>query len=201
MFFKDQKKAKDPLSKIKSFIDYFHEQEDGPDFALKLALTLFQDLETQSKDDEELMLFCMEDIIYAALYATFYEHIFLAIRDNKHSGVELIDKFSSTLEQREQLLATQTQDHLNYVLADGQCPGCKSCENHKDVVDMVPYWQKRDFTFFVNMFLGMHTIQFAFEQFLYDLLPYNLELASNLDSGGILTIRKHIFSYTEKLLK
>jgi hypothetical protein len=180
------------------FIDYFNSMEQDEDFPLRLALSALNDLENTAEDEEELLFFILEDIIFTSLYATFYEELFMALRNNPQLTIPLIEEFSKTSDDRDQKIAMQTEDHLNFVQNGGDCEGCSSCENHRDVLELIAPWERADFSFFIPLYLGMQTIQYAFEQFVYDFLPENSSILKHADRDTIQQLRKYLFEYAEQ---
>jgi len=140
---------------LENFMEYFHSLEGTEDFPLNLSVASLNELEDSAENEEELIFYLLEDIIFTSLYATFYEELFLALRDNGPVAISLIEEFSHTSEERDQKIALQTEDHLNFVQRGGICEGCQSCENHNDVFDLVEPWENRNFDFFVALYLGM----------------------------------------------
>ena len=181
-------------------IDFFHSLEDSEIFPYDLALTSFEQLEQEAASPEELLQYCLEDSIFAALYVTFYEHLLIALRGNPALAIDLIDKFAVSSEKREELIAKQTQEHLDYVMNNGYCAGCGSCANHRDVFELVEYWQRQDLDFFIKLYLGMQTIQLAFEQLIYDFLPENLEALPEMTAAKVLSYRQYLFGFVEEEL-
>lgn len=189
-------KKKNSLSLKNIFLD----MEGTTEFPFTLALNTFEQLEAQSTSRSELMALLLEDIIFSSLYATFYEEILDTIYQNTEVAVPLINRFSEDQEQRDQIIAEQTQAHLSYVLNKGLCPGCAHCENHRDVADLVQYWSKQDFKFFATLYMGMQTIQFSMEHILYDVIPLSQEYSHLTSREQILEFRQFIYDYVEAKL-
>lgn len=183
------------------FAEYFHSKENTPDFPFDLAIVSLNQLKENSASSDEMAMCLLEDIIFASLYSTFYEHLIMALKENQQVAVQLIEKFASSEEEREQIISRQTEDHMRFVENMGQCSGCNSCQNHKDVVGIIPYWKKGDLNFFINLYVGMQTIHFGLEQIIFDLIPNNLELVKDISLDDILAFRKYIFNYSEKRIK
>ena len=138
---------------ISNFIECFHSLEESSEFPFMLAINSFDDLEKTADNETDFLNYLLEDCIFISLYATFYEQLFLALKQYPHLIGELLDKFSETAEERESLIAKKTNDHIFYIEAGGECSGCSSCENHKDVYDLIPYWNNRDINFFINLYV------------------------------------------------
>ena len=187
-----------PDEQSNPFIPYFLKLENDPQFPFALAIKALEDLEQTAKSESELLEYMMEDIIFTSISATFYEHLFVTINENSHLTLELIDKFSETGQEREALIAQQTQHHFSYILNRGQCSGCEACDNHADVEDLIDYYESGNISFFVNLYLGMQTITFALEQLLYDIIPVRPDLTEKLTSESILEFRQYIVEYADK---
>ena len=134
---------------IIEFIDFFHSLEDGPQFPLDLALESAETLQKTAASTGEFNDFLLEDSIFASIYATFYEKLFSSLIDNSQILPNLIETFSNSYESREQLIAAQAEKHVQFIKNDGHCNGCSCCDNHKDVVDLVPYWNQQNLDFFL----------------------------------------------------
>lgn len=195
-FFKPKKES---FKEEKSYqlIQAFLDLEGRPDFPLTLAESNLKDILQNTANPDEQLIFIIEDSIFASLYATFYEQILLTINENPHLAIELIEKFEQDYEAREQVIANQTQLHLDYILNGGQCEGCSSCENHSDVEELVTYFLNNDRQFFITLFLGMQSIQYSMDHLLYNILPSRLDLIDTLTDEDILTLRKYIFNFAQ----
>lgn len=189
-------KKKQSLSLKNIFLD----MEGTTEFPFSLALSTFDQLESQAQDRQELMALLLEDIIFSSLYATFYEEILDTIYKNPEVAVPLINRFSEDQEQRDQIIAEQTQSHLNFVLKKGFCPGCAHCDNHQDVSDLVNYWSKQDFKFFATLYMGMQTIQYSMEHILYDVIPLSQEYSQITSREHVQSLRQFIYDYVEEKL-
>jgi len=189
-------KKKHSLSLKNIFLD----MEGTTEFPFSLAINSFDQIEKEASSRQELMALLLEDIIFSSLYATFYEEILDTIYQNPKVAVQLINRFSEDQEQRDQIIAEQTQAHLSFVLNKGFCPGCAHCDNHQDVSDLVTYWQKQDFKFFATLYMGMQTIQYSMEHILYDVIPLSQEYTQITSRGHILDLRQFIYDYVEAKL-
>lgn len=184
-----------------SLKNIFLDMEGTTEFPFSLALNTFDQLESQSQSRVELMTLLLEDIIFSSLYATFYEEILDTIFKNQEVAVPLINRFSEDQEQRDQIIAEQTQSHLSYVLNKGYCRGCAHCENHQDVSDLVTYWKGQDFKFFATLYMGMQTIQFSMEHILYDVIPLSHEYSQITSRVHVQELRQFIYDYVEQKLQ
>ena len=182
------------------FIIYFMEREESDDAAYLAALSTLNELRSNATSLDEFQEILLEDIIFISLNATYYEHLFISLRENQEFLIPLIDQFSKDSEVRDNEIAQQAQDHLNYILNGGTCVGCKSCDFHKDVDELVEKWEEENLDFFITLYLGMQTIQFALDQLLYDLLPEEQHLAQRLTMDSILEFRQFVYKYVETKL-
>lgn len=182
------------------FFPFFMRLEGESEFPFVLALNTLEHLEETVSTDRELMECLLEDIIFSSIYATFYEQLFVTMKENPEHAVALIDKFSEGAHQREQVIATQTQLHFDYIKNNGICAGCECCENHPDVDELIPPHQKMQLDFFIKLYLGMQSIQFSMEHLLYDILPHRQDLFEHLTEKNVLGFRQAIIDYTENKL-
>ena len=106
------------------------------------ALTAFKGVEETAKDREELLYFLMSDIIFTALHTTVMEDVLETIRSNPEYSIELINKFSSETQERDELINEHTSNHLRFILQGGNCEGCDSCEGHADIIHLVDRWRE-----------------------------------------------------------
>ena len=123
---------------------YFMRLEGEGQFPFLLALGALEDMERTAKTDDDLIEYLLEDIIFTSIYATFYEQLMVTIHENPEHCLALVDKFSEGGSEREQIIATQTQKHMDYIKNGGVCPGCKCCENHADVDELIEKWTSQD---------------------------------------------------------
>ena len=182
----------------KKLFEVFLSKENAEDDPFELGLKSFEQLELSAKSEEELMSFFLEDVVFSSLHATFYESILIAIKQNPEFAEKLINDFSKDIEARERIIAIQTHHHMEYVIARGYCKGCRFCDNHKDVDELVEPWIKQEYNFFCGLYVGMKTIQFGMEQLLYEHIPTNPLLIAHLGIQNILDLRQAIFAYAEK---
>ena len=188
-----------PRNREKSpLIQTFLKQEHSEDFPFRLALHSLEQLENSYTDEEELNLCLLEDIVASSIYATFYEAIFTAIKNNPQFASELVEQFEKSTDEREQIIAQQTEHHINYIANGGHCPGCPSCENHTDVDELIPHWKSANKDFFLTLYLGMQTIRYAMEHVLYDLIPFDKNLPHHLRQQDIRHFRQFLYNYVEK---
>lgn len=181
----------------KELAKVFYELEEFQDAPLKMALATYESLREGTKSTEDFFFYLIEDSIFTSLYATFYERIFHAISAHPDRALELIESFSADADEREQVIATQTQHHLNFVENYGMCQGCSSCEYHQDVAELISYYQRGDINFFTELFLGMQTMQFTMEYFLYDYIPSNPAYAKLCGPEYIQYWRELIYNYSK----
>ena len=179
----------------------FLEVEGTDQSPFQYALQSLEQLKAEATNEIDFRYFLLEDIIFSSLYATFYEHILISVKDNSSLAIGLIENFKQNTEEREQIIARQTQDHLKYIEAHGRCPGCASCENHGDVEELIAPWTQGDTDFFICLYLGMQTIQYSMEELLYESIPSNPKLIKDLHHKTILEFRQFVFDYVEKQLK
>ncbi len=177
---------------------FFHDLEGEPDFPFMMAQQSFIKLKDTAPNEEELFLYLLEDIIYISLYATFYEQLFVTIRKNPDVALQLIENFSADAKERETVIGQLTQHHVSFIENKGLCPGCPACDNHTDVAELINFYLKGDIDFFVNLYIGMQTIQFSMEHLLYDIVPSNPSMVSNLTNQDLLLFRQYVFDYTEE---
>lgn len=176
---------------------YFHDLEGEPDFPFTMALQSFDNLEKTCPTTEDLFNYLIEDCIFISLYATFFEELLVVIRENPEYALPLIDKFSSEASEREQIIAEQAHNHMSFIENKGICKGCSCCENHEDVADLIRYYQRQDMAFFLNLYVGMQTIQYTMEHILYDIIPSNPMMTDELSRSNILALRQYVIDYVE----
>lgn len=179
----------------------FLDLQGSPEFPFTLALNSFEQLQQQSSSTEELSQHLLEDILISSLYATFYEEIFHTIHENQDVAVPLVNRFSEDQQSREQIIAEQAESHLQFILNRGTCAGCRHCDHHQDVADLVGYWEGRDFKFFVTLFMGMQTIQYTMEYLLYDVIPTCQDYSDHVSRLNILKLRQTLYDFVEKKLE
>ena len=176
---------------------FFLKQEKNDDFSFLLALEALEKLESSVPSEEDLNLYLLEDIIFSSIYATFYETLFIAIKNNPQVATQLIKQFEKNEEERKQIIAEQSEHHVNFVLNLGNCQGCPSCQHHRDVNELIPHWKRGNRDFFLTLYLGMQTIQFAMEHLLYKRVPHDNTLIPLLGQQDILRFRQFIYRYVE----
>jgi hypothetical protein len=195
-FFKESNKKDD--QEVASLAKFFHDLEGGPDFPYTLALKAYDNLKASANGQEDLFYMLMEDCIFTSLYATFYEELLVAVKKNNDVAIPLIDRFADDADERERMIAEQTQHHLSFIENNGSCPGCPCCDNHQDVAELIQYWNKGDIDFFTNLYIGMQTIQFSMEHLIYDVIPATNSVIDLLNHKSILEFRQYIFDYAEE---
>ncbi len=183
------KKSGQPDNPLVALFKPYQNDSDSPPCLAKNG----RDLILECPDKEEVFYAFVEDAIFSSLYATVYEQMLLSLASNPDLALQLIDNFGKHQEEREQLLWQQTHEHLQFIQSNGQCPGCSCCENHADVIDLIPAFNEFDMTFYQELYIGMQSIQFAMEQLLYEFIPDNPELINLIDSTNIFGLRKHFF--------
>ena len=114
------KKDTEPRTEYKqdslpALIDFFESLKDEEDFPFMMAIDLFQKIDSAATSEEQLILFCLEDIIFSSLYSTIYEELIITCRDNPDVAIPLIEKFLQGAEDREQKIIIQAQQHLEYI--------------------------------------------------------------------------------------
>ena len=97
----------------------FLSKGDAADAPFELGLEALEQLELSAKSEEELMGFFLEDIVFTSLYATFYETILVAVKQNSEVAERLINEFAADVEARERVIAIQAHHHVQYVLNRG----------------------------------------------------------------------------------
>ena len=180
-----------------AFREFFFSETDRSDHPHRMDLHTFNQLQETASSQEEAYLFMVEDIIYSSLYATFYESLLFTLKENRDVANDLIATFEKDHEERERLIAEQTEYHLAYILNKGQCAGCPACENHNDVQELVGLFHGGDFAFFKSLYIGMQTIQFAMEELIYDLAPEHHEWFGEFTPDNVLEFRQEIIEYVE----
>ncbi len=186
------------INGVEALFKAFKSKGDSTDAPFELGLEALEQLELSSNSEEELLNFFLEDIVFTSLYATFYESILVAVKQNPSVAERLIQEFAADVDARERVIAIQAHHHVQYVLNRGQCKGCAFCEHHKDVDDLLDAWNDKDYSFFCGLYVGMKTIQFGMEQMLYEHVPANPNLIQALGHGNILELRQRIFEYAEQ---
>jgi hypothetical protein len=181
------------------YFTYFLEGRERSDHPYNLALGSYAQLRESAQVQDEIFLYMVEDILASSLYATFYEELLNTIAQNPQYTSQLIEAFSKDETNREQIIATQSQHHFNYLLNDGHCDGCTVCDHHADVAEVLPQLKSANLPFFRNLYLGMQTIQFAMEELTFDMLRENPDWTAGVRQEEIGELRKNIFSYVEKL--
>lgn len=179
------------------FLDFYFSLEDSNRFPFKMALDNLKHLEHEVGSDEDLLFCTLEDSVFSSLQATYYEEMFQALKDNPDVFNELIHKFNDSKESRDQLILSQAQKHVNYIVRGGMCQGCDQCENHKDVDELIPYYQNGDISFFIKIYLGMQAIHLGMESLLFDFLPTHSDFVGELSRERVFEYRSAIFKHAE----
>lgn len=168
-----------------------------PNFPFTMALRDLENLEATTENKEDFYHYLLEDIVFSSIYATFYEKIFVTIKNDPDLAIGLVNSFAKNKEERERIISEQTEYHVNFVLNDGLCSGCSACEHHKDVAELLSRWQNGDVNFFVTLYLGMQSIQYSMEYLLYDVVPVDKQIISQLTQDNIMSFRQFIYNYVE----
>ena len=190
-FQKENELSSNPLNQ------FFYQIEKNNDSPFSLALSAYQALRKEAKTGEGLFYYLIEDSLFSSLNATFHEQLILTLSKNKQYLIPLIEKYSEETETREKIIDKSVQDHLNFIENHGVCNGCPSCENHTDVTSLIEPYQKGELDFFTELYIGMQTIQFTMEYFIYDELPQNEQLLDSIEQKTILDSRKLIYNYSK----
>lgn len=190
-------KKKSPLNTL---IEYFHSNETTSKFAYKQALSALEEIQKTSKSKEHFLEMVLTDIIFAALHTTIMEELFSALRIHQDVGVPLIQKFSESASERDQMVNIHTKNHIRFIANNGTCDGCASCEGHNDIATLLPRWHKRDVDFFIKLYLEVQTIYCTLERLLYKYLPLNIELSENLNTDLVTQYRTYIAHYVARRL-
>ncbi|RLA64820.1 MAG: hypothetical protein DRQ88_01535 [Epsilonproteobacteria bacterium] len=188
---KEKEFHKNPL------ITWFVANEGQDDFPFKMAVNSLTRLEDSVKNEEELANFLLEDIIIFSLNATFYEQVMSATHDTPETLDELITDFKKNERIREKEVSIQALNHINYILNEGFCQGCDTCKFHPDVAELIGPWGAGNIDFFLNLYVGMQTINYALNDLLLKEMPRRPELSPFLTHENILSLRKFIIDYIE----
>jgi hypothetical protein len=175
----------------------FYELEQLEDSPFQLAMASYQAMKNETKSGEELFYYMIEDAMFSSIYATYFEHLMSTMYQHQNHALALVEKFSDDAGEREQSIAEQSQNHLTFIENFGMCDGCSSCDNHKDVAQLIAPFQKGDINFFTELYIGMQTIQFTMEFLLYEIIPTNPELIKALTPENILHLRQTIYNYAQ----
>lgn len=177
---------------LNSFVQFLHSSEGTPNFAYNQALNALDKVEKTADSPRKLMEYLMEDIIFTALYTTIYEELFLTLKKHSDIAVKLIEKFSESGEERDQLVNTHTHNHMNFILNNGECAGCTSCEGHSDLSPLLVHWHKGDLEFFVKLYLEVQTIHSGLERILYELIPNHPDHIERINENVIGQFRQYM---------
>jgi len=180
---------------------YFDEMINHADSPLVLAIEDLKKLEETSGSPQEYLEYLVEDTIFISLHLAFYEKLFIILGQHPHLAIEMMDKFSEDIKEREFIIGQETFCHVQYIENQGICQGCQAHENHKDVFALIEHYFNQDIDFFIELYLGMQTIQYSFDKLLYDILPENETLLIGQSEQSILEYRKYIFNYVSQELK
>ena len=175
----------------------FLNSEKKEDFPFRMALSSLEKLESSSADQEELTLYMLEDIVFSSIHATFYETVFATIKNNPDLAEGIVEQFEESASERDRVIAEQSEHHISFILNNGYCRGCPSCQHHSDVKELIPHWQNKNQNFFLTLYLGMQTIQSAMEQLLYETIPFDRNILPFLGQQDILQFRRFLYRYVE----
>jgi hypothetical protein len=180
--------------------DFLKNLEQSETHPVYFALEGFNQLKNEAdKNEEELSLYLLEDILFSSLYTSFCESFFLEARQSDLNLIEsYIEHFEKGSPEREAQIALETESHLQYIINDGQCEGCSYCSSHKDLNPLVDKWNNGEIEYFIELYLGMQAIQSFFDQILYDFLPYNPDVLAQFTMESIDKIRVFLIDLTKK---
>ncbi|MBI2520044.1 MAG: hypothetical protein HYV97_06495 [Bdellovibrio sp.] len=177
---------------LNSFVHFFHSFEGTTNYAYNQALVALAKVEKTAETPRKLMEYLMEDIIFTALYTTIYEELFLTLKQHPDVAIRLLDKFADGQSDRDQLVNIHTQNHMNYIMHDGECSGCSSCEGHSDLTPLLVHWHKANLEYFVKLYLEVQTIHSGLERILYDLIPTHPDYIDRINDSIISQFRQYI---------
>ena len=173
--------------------DFLHSLEQTDNYPVYFAFEGFGQLKNEAKGDEELALFLLEDIIFSSLYTTFCEQFFIELNNSDFNLINnFIQDFEEGSPEREKVIAQQTEAHVQYIINQGHCDGCNFCSSHNDLTEMLNKWNDGSVEYFMELYLGMQTIQSFFDQVLYDYLPQNPEIVQELSMETIDKVRSDL---------
>jgi len=208
IFFKEKKRnytqdnhkdLKDEILFPPELLEFLKSLEQTDGHPLLFAFEGFNILKKEAKNDEELAIFLLEDIIFSSLYTTYCEQFFLEL--NK-SDLNLVSNFIQDFElkspSREQEIALQVEAHTQYILNQGECEGCNYCSNHTDLNNLLEKWNEGAVEYFMELYIGMQTIQSFFDQILYDYLPDSPQIVRKLSLKTIDKIRDYLMKMSKE---
>lgn len=181
-------------------LENFFKLEGRDVFPYNLAWDCFAELRKTTQSSEELLAFLVEDILFTSLYATYYEALLTTMHEFPNLSLELIDQFQEDAKPREHDINLQVLAHFNYIENGGRCEGCAHCEHHADVEELIEHWQAGDMKFFIDLYIGMNTIMYSFENLIFDIIPFKESTIKDLNQRNVLEFRKAIFAYAEHRL-
>lgn len=176
---------------------YFLNLEKNEQAPSTIAWNSLNEIENGSRNNEEMAYYILEDIIYCSLSCTYIEQVLLAIKEAPALTIPIIEKYQDDLDKHEQDLAEQTYCHANYVQRFGNCEGCSHCENHKDLQELIYFWETGDLDFFKKLFLSMQTILNSFNNILQEYVPQNINNTHLIDIEEILKFREFVVAYSD----
>lgn len=198
---KDTQPASTPQSNKNYIWDYFQEISETNLSPYIQAITALRGVEESARDEEEFLYFLTSDIIYTALHTTVIEEMFSTLQSNHEYCLELISKFASDTQMRDELINDHTTNHLNYLANDANCDGCSSCEGHQDLHHLLDYWKKQDRNYFTKLYLEVQTIFCFLEMVLFKLIPKHPDVAFLMTPELINETRMLLASHIENKIR
>jgi hypothetical protein len=165
------------------------------------AITALRGVEESARDEEEFLYFLTSDIIYTALHTTVIEEMFNTLQSNHEYCLELISKFASDTQMRDDLINDHTTNHLNYLANDASCEGCQSCEGHQDLKHLLSHWKNQDRNYFTKLYLEVQTIFCFLEMVLFKLIPKHPDVAFLMTPELINETRKLLAAHIETKIR
>lgn len=181
--------------KIKDYIESFENREESP---YQQAVRGLKSLKELSKNPDEELLFLTQDIINTALSTTIIEELLNTIRAHQDVALQLIEKFSDSSDERDLQINSHTMNHLNYIRSNGECSGCTSCEGHDDIAPLISPWMRKNNDFFKRLYLEVQTIYCALERVLYEYIPKNPEIISEINTTTLNELREYLATNIHK---
>jgi len=181
-------------------IQYFHSLEGTESFPYKSSKNAFDRLEQTTTEKSQLTKILLTDIIFTALHTTIFEELITTISAHSEFTLPLIEKFSEGTGERDTLINTHTQNHINFLINKGKCDGCSSCEGHGDILHLLPEWHKGDLDYFIKLYFEVQTIYCTLERVLYEYIPQNMDFVTEMKSELINQFRSYIAHYVTRRL-
>jgi hypothetical protein len=168
---------------------------------LKSSMKELMKIEQSGHFGDEFKIILLQETIFTSLNVTFYEDLFLRIKNDPKVGDDLVDNFSQNYPFRKEYLEKETDLHLNYILKNGQCTGCDSCQFHGHLDELLEDWTNDDMTRVIITYLGMHCIQSAFEYLVFDVYFKDPFITDHFTMSEINKFRQYLFTYTQNHFK